>query len=62
MPVADEGKAEYMRDYRANNPDYVRRLGKLRRARSEATKELVRRYKGEYNKILLEIKKRDGLL
>lgn len=62
MPVADEGKAEYMRDYRANNPDYVARLKKLRKARSEAAAELVKRHKGEYNKILLEIKAKEGLL
>lgn len=54
--------AEYMRDYRKNNPDYVARLKKLAWARAEATKEVVRRHKGEYNKVLLEIKRKKGLL
>lgn len=54
--------AAYMRDYRKNNPAYVKRGKKLARARAEAAQEVVRRHQGEYTKILLQIKKREGLL
>lgn len=54
--------AAYMRDYRANNPQYRARLRKLAKARAEAAQEIVRRHQGEYTRVLLAIKKRDGLL
>lgn len=54
--------AAYMRDYRANNPDYRARLKKLARARAEAAATIVKRHQGEYTKVLLAIKKREGLL
>lgn len=55
------GDGKYMADYRRRNPDYVRRQKKLEAARNEARRTLSERYETEYEAILAEIRKREGL-
>jgi hypothetical protein len=56
-----ENAAEYARDYRRNNPDYVKRQRNLERARRTALLQLKNRYPTEYEKILALVKREMGI-
>jgi hypothetical protein len=57
-----ETAAEWARDYRKNNPDYVKRQKSLEKARRTALLRLKHRHKGDYERILSVVKREMGIL
>ena len=54
-------QAEYMRDYRARNPNTRERQTKLDRAKRKAAADLIERHQDEYWALLAKRKEEEGL-
>lgn len=53
--------SQYMKDYRARNPDYVKRQKRLERSRVVAARRLIDRYPSEFEEILEQVRQEMGL-
>ncbi len=53
--------ATYMQQYRADNPDVVRRYRTVAKAKTEALRRLADRYPVEYKRLLEEVNREYGV-
>lgn len=54
--------ADYMREYRANNPDVLQRQRKLQAASGKALRALRDKHRREYDRLLTRFKQEVGLV